>query len=715
MVAFYLLSFHGALVGCTGQHLHPLCPTAGTNRATTPVMLDATHHTLAPGGAFVRPQSIDTIANRPLVALRAGNAYLSSRNPTQFDAVPLCATWEHFLLLTPERTDLLRSLLRGTWHEGRTFLGRPTCTGHELQLGPHKWPVEQLEAEIRGDTLTLWTSTTPNRVTLSACPSRTLETLLENVAELLDVGAFRHALNPWATVDDVREQVLKLSITPAAVAPCIVLAQLCCQFGQGELGAQFVAYAQSFAPMADLLWLQALIALRMHDHARAADLLELALRERYPKQDFSATLPALLTRLRQGEDTLLLVPDMLYEHDLPGFDERFDTLLVPMRLAKGNGADLRQIYAMLFENAYQRLNTTTDLRLLETEARLNGLNWWTETAMGHASWLAGLTAEADAHYAMARRLTLQEGAMPEPENAGIFSWLGAQACSQLASRAVPDRTGVSRWVWQFSTAEASPALCLVFACDSAHFHLLPGLILSLLQAYRQDRSSGPVQLCLGVANPNAEQLAFLRTIATWLEQYATSLRLSFGHGTTTGRDAALEPALRYLILPDIVARFRCPVITGDCAGYFPANTATLARTLKNTATYGFDLTRFSHDGRQTSGTPWSIGTDMAYFGEPERLPSIAAFMSDYLNTVYTPQSTVHTAMDRCALAQVLRHFITPRWNTLSVRFLNEGPAILVMPAKNLAAGAVLVSQADVLHDLAVNTPRRSIKPGQPTA
>lgn len=715
-MAFYLLSFHGALVGFTGQRLHPLCPTMGTSRTTAPVALDMQHNTLTPGGAFVRAQPLGTAAHtRPLVALRAGNAYLSSRSPTQFDVVPLCATWEHFLLIPPESADLLRTLLRSTWHDGQTFVGQPTCTGHELRLGPHTWPVEQLQAEIRADTLTLWTHAAPRRVTLRVCPSRALENLIANVTELLEIGAFRHALSPWATVDDVREQVLKLSITPSAIAPCIGLAQLCCQFGQGELGAQFAAYAQSFAQIADLVWLQALIALRLHDHDRAADLLALALRERYPRHDFSDTLPALLTRLRQGEDALLLIPDMLYEHDLPGFDERFDTLLVPMRLAASNGPDIRQIYAMLFENAYQRLNTTKDLRLLETEARLNGLSWWTETAMGHTSWLAGLMAEADTHYAIARRLALQEGAMPAPDNTGIFSWLGAQECRQLASRAVPDRTGVSRWDWQFGTAEVPPALCLVFACDSAHFHLLPGLILSLLQAYRQDRSFGPVQLCIGVANPNAEQLAFLRTIADWLELYATSLRLSFGHGPAAEQDTALEPALRYLILPDIVARFRCPVLTGDCAGYFPANTATLLRTLKNTASYGFDLPLFDQNGRQHSGTPWSIGTDTAYFGEPERLPAIAAFMNDYLNTVYTPRSRAHTAMDRCALAQMLRHFILPRWNELSIRFLNKGPDILVMPAESVATSTVLVSQADVLHDLAVHTPRRPAKLPPPNA
>lgn len=713
-MAFHLLSFHGALVGFTGQRLHPLCPTAGTTRTTTPVVWDEEHNTLAPGSAFVHAQPVHSITGRALVALRAGQSYLSSRSPTQFDTVPLCASWEHFLLLTPERTDLLRTVLRGIWHDGQNFTGQPTCTGHTLHIGPHSWPVEQLKAEFRADTLTLWTDAAPHKVTLTACPSRILATLLENITELLEVGAFRRALSPWATVDDVREQVLKLSIDPSAIAPCIVLAQLCCQFGQGDLGEQFATYAQSFAQMADLLWLQALIALRMHDHTRAADLLACALRARYPRQDFSATLPSLLARLKKGEDALLLVPDMLYDCDLPSFDERFDTLLVPMRLATKNGPDIRQIYAMLFENAYQRLNTAKDLRLLETEARLNGLSWWTETAMGHTSWLAGLQAEADSHYAIARRLALQEGAMPSPENAGIFSWLGAQECSQLASRAVPDRTGVSRWEWQFSMAEAPVAICLVFVCDSHNFHLLPGLILSLLHACREDRSAGPVQLCIGVANPSAEQLDFLRTIATWLEQYATSLRLSFGYGPTPERDAALEPALRYLILPDIVARFRCPIITGDCAGYFPANTATLLRTLKNTANYGFDLALFNHDGQQTSGAPWTIGTDTAYFGEPERLPAIAAFMSDYLNTVYTPQSTVHTAMDRCALAQMLRHFILPRWKTLSIRFLNEGPTVLVMPARASKAGTTLISQADVLRDLEVNTPRRASRPNPPT-
>lgn len=712
-MVFHLLSFHGALVGFTGRHLHPLSPAAGTTRTTTPVVLDTQHNAIAPGGAFVRAQPISTVTNRPLVALRAGNAYLSSRSPTQFDAVPLCASWEHFLLVSPERTDLLRTLLRGIWHEGRTFVGQPTCFGHNLQLGPHTWPIEQLQAEFRADTLTLWTDAAPQKVTLTACPSRALDELLENITELLEVGTFRRALSPWVSVEDVREQVLRLSITPSAIAPCITLAQICCLFGQGELGNQFVTYAQSFAPMADLLWLQALIALRMHDHAHAADLLASALQERYPKQDFTATLPTLLTRLRQGEDALLLVPDMLYDYDLPTFDERFDTLLVPMRLSSKNSMDIRQVYATLFQNAYQRMDTTKDLRLLESEARLNGLSWWTETAMGHTSWLAGLRAEADTHYAIARRLALQEGAVPLPENMGIFSWLGAQECSQLASRAVPDRTGVSRWVWQFSPADTPPALCLVFACDSTHFHLLPGLILSLLHAYREDRSAGPVQLCIGVANPNTEQLAFLRTVAEWLEHYATSLRLSFGHGTTALQDAALEPALRYLILPDVVAQFRCPVMTGDCAGYFPTNTATLLRTLKNTATYGFDLPLFNHEGQQTSGTPWDIGTDMAYFGEPDRLPAIAAFMSDYLNTVYTPQSAVHTAMDRCALAQMLRHFILPRWSALSIRFLNEGPAVLVMPAKTVTSAAAPISQADVLHDLAVHTPRRVPKPSQP--
>lgn len=70
-MAFYLLSFHGALVGFTGQRLHPLCPTMGTSRTTAPVALDMQHNTLTPGGAFVRAQPLGTAAHtRPLVALR---------------------------------------------------------------------------------------------------------------------------------------------------------------------------------------------------------------------------------------------------------------------------------------------------------------------------------------------------------------------------------------------------------------------------------------------------------------------------------------------------------------------------------------------------------------------------------------------------------------------------------------------------------------------
>ena len=91
-----------------------------------------------------------------------------------------------------------------------------------------------------------------------------------------------------------------------------------------------------------------------------------------------------------------------------------------------------------------------------------------------------------------------------------------------------------------------------------------------------------------------------------------------------------------------------------------------------------------------------MNTALAYFGEAELVPAIAAFMSDYLNTVCSPSNPYHTDMDRCVLAQTFRRFVASRWAQLSIRFLNDGPPLLVMPQHEHTG---LVTPDDVLNDL----------------
>lgn len=693
---FYLLSWHGALAGYTGLRLHPASFAQSLMRGTTPATLDEQSGALNPGGMFAKAEAVENFAGRPLVSIRAGKGYLSSRDQNVFDVVPLCATWEHFLLLPPELLSILRDLTEQEWYQGTRFVGRATCAEHHLQLGGHKWPAEQLQADRTKDTITLWSEAAPEKVIFTLCPSHVLSGLMEDVLHLLQTNTLRPATTPWATLDDLREQILRLSVTPRDTSTCVQLARLGALFGQWELADGFLTTARQHDTRPELQWMAAILALRTKNYDSAATLMEQALTTRYPDRDLGTLLAPLVARQKAGESALLLAPSTLSSVGLPPFETPFDALLVPMRLSSQNGPDIRRIYSSLFERAFQKLDTENRLRLLTAEARLNGLSWWEELGLGHTSWLAGLQTEADEHYAIARKLALQDNMAPALYDQGVFSWLSTQECGRLASRAIPDVTGVANWQWHFSMPEEQPSTCLVFACTGHHFDLLPGLVLSLIHACREDRSAGKIQLCLGVANPTVDQLTFLSTVSEWLENHATTLRLSFGHGETKSDATMLEPALRYLILPDIAAQFRVPVLIGDCAGYFPANFVSLLRDMKAHATYGFDLTEFDDNGQQRYGTPWSMNTTLAYFGEAELVPAIAAFMSDYLNTVCSPNNPYHTDIDRCALAQVFRRFVRSRWAQLSIRFLNDGPPLLVMPQHGQTG---LVTPDDVLNDL----------------
>ncbi|KDE21319.1 hypothetical protein AZ09_00495 [Acetobacter aceti 1023] len=693
---FYLLSWHGALVGYTGLRLHPVSFAQAFMRGTTPATLDEQSTALSPGEAFTTAEPIENFANRPLVSVRAGKGYLSSREQTLFDVAPLCATWEHFLLLPPELLSILRDLTEQEWYCKARFVGRATCAEHHVHLGGHKWPAEQLQAERKGDTITLWTDATPEKITFTACPSRVLSGLVEDLLHLLQTKTLRPTTTPWATLEDLREQLLRLSVTPRDTNTCIHLARLCALFGQWELADGFLTIARQHDTRSELQWMAAILALRTKNNDTAAKLMEQALTSRYPDRDLGPLLAPLVARQQNGENALLLVPAALSSIGLPAFETPFDMLLMPMRLAAKNGPDIRRVYSRLFEQAFQKLDTENRLRLLTAEARLNGLSWWEELGLGHTSWLAGLQAEADTHYAIARKLAVQDNMTPALYDQGVFSWLSMHECGRLASRAIPDVTGVANWQWHFSMPEEQPGTCLSFACTGKHFDVVPGLVLSLIHACREDRSAGKIQLCLGIAHPTVDQLTFLSTVSEWLEKHSTTLRLSFGHGETRSDATMLEPALRYLILPDIAAQFRTPVLIGDCAGYFPANFISLLRDMKAHATYGFDLTQFDDNGQQQYGTPWSMNTDLAYFGEAELVPAIAAFMSDYLNTVCAPSNPYPTDMDRCTLAQMFRRFVASRWAQLSIRFLNDGPSMLVIPHHNQAG---LVTPEDVLNDL----------------
>ena len=340
---FYLLSWHGALVGYSGLRLHAVSFAQSFMRGTTPATLDAQSGVLNPGGIFAQAEAVENFAGRPLVSLRAGKGYLSSREQTVFDVVPLCATWERFLLLPSELLSILRDLTEQEWYLGTRFVGRATCAEHHLHLGGHKWPAEQLQATRTKDTITLWSEAAPEKVTFTVCPSHILSGLMEDVLHLLQTNTLRPATTPWATLDDLREQILRLSVTPRDTGTCVQLARLCALFGQWELADGFLTLARQHDPRPELQWMAAILALRTKNYDTAATLMEQSLTTRYPDRDISTLLAPLVARQKAGESALLLVPGVLSSVGLPAFETPFDTLLVPMRLAAKNGPDIRRV------------------------------------------------------------------------------------------------------------------------------------------------------------------------------------------------------------------------------------------------------------------------------------------------------------------------------------------------------------------------------------
>ncbi|KXV70520.1 hypothetical protein AD952_12740, partial [Acetobacter cerevisiae] len=303
-MSFYLLSWHGTLAGYTGMSMHPASFTAVQSHAVTPVILHALNQ-LEPFGTFIQVQPVETAAR--LVALKAGTHYISSRDTGRFATEPHCADWEQFLAIPLETLPILHDLTTCTWYENTRFLGTARCAGHEIHLQDRKWQIHDLRAERSGDTLTLWTDTAPERTVLQLCPSSRLTSLIKALAERLETPDIDPATTPWADLDDLRGQILLVTLNPENTGHILYLSRLCGLFELWDLATGFLAYAQTQDERPDLFWFAAILALRSNDYAAAACLLEQALETKFPNQDVLQKTQSLLTALKAGENIFPLL------------------------------------------------------------------------------------------------------------------------------------------------------------------------------------------------------------------------------------------------------------------------------------------------------------------------------------------------------------------------------------------------------------------------
>lgn len=579
-----LLSWHGSIVAQRGFSLSLASLSDVIAGMAAPVSLSG-------NGGLVEIQPIDPSGGRPLYAVRAGNVFLTAAPGHGCGTASQIQGWEQFLALPVACLPELQRLVSRPWHiAAESFpVLRPAIQDFQLQVGDWAVALETLNVQAQEDGSVLLAGENTSPLRLEPCPSPEVVALLEDVRNVVRRGDQA----PWARIRDsfasLQSEAFKVALYPEDLSRLRYLALICVDCGELALAERALELARQADDGADMLYFSALLAMRCGHHVRAAELLHAALLKRFPQGNIPQRMQDLDARLRQGENVLFLVPQRLQHLRLTPFDELFERVLTPMPLSECDGRDVRQAYGHCFEETSVRLGEKPRQALLELDRRFNGDSYWNTLCSGHQFWLAGNVNAADSQYAAAKALSIRTGLMPIHYNCGVLSWLSGNACEGM-EQPVPDRLGMGEWHWEASVAPAAqcPALCLVFGCDAGYFRFLPKLLLSLLRvcASRPDPAFR-IRLCLGIDTPTPEQLAFMRELINAVSQRDFGLDVTLAHGRLTWRDAATYTAIRYLMLPEVVRRYSCPVITADCDGYFPDDFLTLFDDLRNTADYGF--------------------------------------------------------------------------------------------------------------------------------
>ncbi|WP_046900906.1 MULTISPECIES: type IV pilus biogenesis/stability protein PilW [Gluconobacter] len=671
----YLLSWHGTLLAsrdaclCTASFADVLL------KVVTPVLVEDGYEVTPARSGLVLCAQPDT--TRPLCVLRMGTEFLSSRNSMDLDWTGHHMDWESFLPIRASLIPVLHALLSRRWSMGNGSLHLPRIHDFSLVIGEQAWPLETLVATREDDIVLLETEGEETVWILEACPSKVLSQLLNALSESL-MGTDSTSETEW-----LNRQILKVSVAPHEIIHILYLALMCAEQGRLDFAQEFLKCARLYDERPDLIYFQAILSERMGDHAAATTHLSQALAQQFPDPSILKQFGYLETRMAEGENMLLLLPELMQQVSGSCFDPLFDSLMLPQKMATTNNQDVVQAYSLMFEQSCFSKGRDRGLALLRHEQTCNGIRYWSEICLGHDAWLSGDRSAADRHYGKAKTQAIKTGIMPIHYNCGVFSWLPEAEVFGLENKVVEDRLGTSGWTWKSSVLsgqeDVQPELCLVFGCDTGYFQFIPKLVLSLLKVCMARSKGGRIRLCLGIDSPTNEQLDWLEEMVSALSVHDYGLDFTFAHGPLTYRDGATYTAIRYLIFPEIAERWSCPVITADCDGYFPSDFLTLWEEMKATADYGFRLYAYDKAGHQFFGEPWGFGAGISYFGKAEKVPDIARFLHNYLQIAYNPDNPTNWCIDQCALVQAYKQFVAPDWETLRIRFMDDGTPLMVMP------------------------------------
>ncbi|MGN8119829.1 tetratricopeptide repeat protein [Labrys sp. 22185] len=365
-----------------------------------------------------------------------------------------------------------------------------------------------------------------------------------------------------------------------------------------------------------------------------------------------------------------------------GASSLLPNLLFPARLPSEVNRLILQRYSDNFELLYDQLvalDRNSADQLLVDDFALNGSNYWHHVAMGHASWMRAERSQADAHYAKAKALSMSQGVWAVHFNCGVYSWLSQEQVNGLENAHVENVHGTDDWRWHHPVnLTNNPEVTLVFGCDIGYFHYVPKLLETLIAAKRSAPQSPETLIVIGVAEVVPELVNFLEDVSAYVTANVPGLHLCFAYGKLKRSDDAVFTCIRYLLLPDIVAKYNSRLIIADIDAYFPEDFFRRLREIEP-FDFGFRLYAFDEAGRQRHGQPWGFGAGITLLGRNDITPKFARFLANYIQIAYDRWAPTNWCIDQCALAQAFDIYVRPRWHDFAIKFMDNGEPLLVMP------------------------------------
>jgi hypothetical protein len=208
------------------------------------------------------------------------------------------------------------------------------------------------------------------------------------------------------------------------------------------------------------------------------------------------------------------------------------------------------------------------------------------------------------------------------------------------------------WDWRFGDKPAEPAkVAILVGCDRNYFKFFPKFLLSVLGAHAESGGGTAAAVHCHLADPSAEQTAFLDGIAAEFGAKRKQVLLSYSFSRSPFQEASYYTCLRFLALPKVFDFYNCGVLVLDIDSELKANFFVQCEAI---SAFDFGLRMYTFDQKtrfQVGGEPWSIGAHPTYLSASPIARRFAAFLGAYICAAYDPTLPTNWTIDQCAIAR----------------------------------------------------------------